>query len=52
MNDMLKILDEIKAEILAAEGKEEKKEEIKEEVAGQTVEQGTPDASNNKNIIA
>lgn len=52
MSDMLKILDEIKAEILAAEGKEEKKEEIKEEVAGQTVEQGTPDASNNKNTIA
>ncbi|MBE3137439.1 MAG: hypothetical protein IMZ43_08645 [Thermoplasmata archaeon] len=52
MNDMLKILDEIKAEILAAEGKEEKKEEIKEEVAGQTVEQGTPDASNKKNTIA
>jgi hypothetical protein len=48
MNDMLKILDEIKAEILATEGKEE----IKEEVAGQTVEQGTPDASNNKNTIA
>ncbi|MCX6662894.1 MAG: hypothetical protein NTZ75_01440 [Euryarchaeota archaeon] len=52
MNDMLKILDEIKAEILAAEGKAGKKEEIKEEVAGQTVEQGTPDASNNKNTIA
>ena len=41
MNDMLKILDEIKAEILSTEGKEEKKEEIKEEVAGQAVEQGT-----------
>jgi len=41
MNDMLKILDEIKAEILATEGEEEKKEEIKEEVADQTVEQGT-----------
>jgi hypothetical protein len=52
MNDMLKILDEIETEILAAEGKDEKKEEIKEEVAGQTVEQGTPDASNNKNTIA
>jgi len=51
MNDMLKILDEIKAEILAAEGKEEKKEEIKEEAAVQTVEQGTPCASNNKNTI-
>lgn len=38
LNDMLTILDEVKAEILAAEGKEEKKEEIKEEVAGQTVE--------------
>jgi hypothetical protein len=37
MNDMLKILDEIKAEILATEGKEE----IKEEVADQTVDQGT-----------
>ena len=38
VNDMLKILDEIKVEILAAEGKEEKKEEIKQEVARQTVE--------------
>jgi hypothetical protein len=35
---MLKILDEIKAEILAAEGKEEKKEQITEVVACQTVE--------------
>ena len=41
MNDMLKILDEIETEILAAEGKDEKKEEIKEEVADQTVDQGT-----------
>ena len=41
MNDMVKILDEIKAEILATEEKEEKKEEIKEEVADQTAEQGT-----------
>jgi hypothetical protein len=32
LNDMLTILDEVKAEILAAEGKEEKKEEITEEV--------------------
>jgi hypothetical protein len=38
VNDMLKILDEIKAEILAAEGKEEKKEQITEGVACQTVE--------------
>jgi len=38
MNDMLKILDEIKAEILATEEKKEEKEEIKEEVAGQRVE--------------
>jgi hypothetical protein len=38
VNDMLKILDEIKAEILAAEGKEEKKEQITEVVACQTVE--------------
>jgi hypothetical protein len=38
LNDMLKILDEIKVEILAAEGKEEKKEEIKQEVARQTLE--------------
>jgi flagellar basal body-associated protein FliL len=43
MNDMLKILDEIKAEILSTEGKEEKKEEIKEEVADQTMEQETPE---------
>jgi len=38
MNDMLKILDEIKVEILAAEGKEEKKEEITEEVSHQTMD--------------
>ena len=33
---MLKILDEVKAEILAAEGKEEKKEEITQEDASNT----------------
>jgi hypothetical protein len=37
LNDMLTILDEVKAEILAAEA-EEKKEEIPEEIAPQTVE--------------
>jgi hypothetical protein len=41
MNDMLNILDEIKAEILSTEGKEGKNEEIKEDVTGQTVEQET-----------
>ena len=38
LNDMLTILDEVKAEILAAEGIEEKKEEIQEEAARHTVE--------------
>ncbi len=38
LNDMLTILDEVKAEILAAEGIEEKKEKIQEEAAPHTVE--------------
>ncbi len=38
LNDMLTILDEVKAEILAAEEVEEKKEEIQEEATRHSME--------------